>query len=76
MAHICSDWLDMSLILNQIPPTKHKLRVTIKIEDIIVPTFRGTGDEICYLSNNFQPWKILRYTKGTCNLTQFHIMAS
>ena len=51
MAHICSDWLDMSLILNQIPPTKHKLRVTIKIEDIIVPTFRGTGDEICYLSS-------------------------
>ena len=69
MAHICSDWLDMSLILNQIPPTKHKLRVTIKIEDIIVPTFRGTGDEIRY-KHEMQAGSIF-LTYSNYILTQF-----
>jgi hypothetical protein len=42
-------------------PTKLELSMFFKIYDIIVPSFRGAGDENCYLFDPLTSPKILGY---------------
>ena len=49
--------------------------MNIKIWDIIFPGSQATGDAICYISHVLTPLKILGYTKYTCTLVEFHIVA-
>jgi len=42
-----------------IAPTKLKLSIVIKIDDIIFPGSQAAGDAICYLSEHLTSTKIL-----------------
>jgi len=49
---------------------------TLRACDIIISSSQGRGVAICYVSPVLTPWKSLGYTKHTCTLARFHIMAS
>jgi len=48
---------------------------TLRACDIIISSFQCQGVAFCYVSPVLTPWETLGYTKRTCTLPKFQVLA-